>query len=132
MSAVAVVLVREAFGGSGLARTRDVRDELAEWQREGGSSQSSSCLLSSRSVPRPRQPITAGNLEISRNPIPGPVPTVLMRLTALPVAIAVTVGLQIGFYVADLPLGAATLGAIMAGCAAYLLVRSRQAPEGER
>ena len=61
-----------------------------------------------------------------------PVATVLMRLTALPVAIAVTVGLQIGFYVADLPLGAATLGAIMAGCAAYLLVRSRQAPEGER
>jgi hypothetical protein len=55
-----------------------------------------------------------------------------MRLTALPVAIAVTVGLQILFYEADLPAGTATLGAIMAGCAAYLLVRSREAAEGER
>jgi hypothetical protein len=48
-----------------------------------------------------------------------------MRLGALPVAIVVTAGLQILFYAADLLAATATLAAIMAGCAAYLLVRIR-------
>jgi hypothetical protein len=46
-----------------------VREELAEWQGEGGSSQTSSCLLSPVRGSA-AQPITASNLEISSIPIP--------------------------------------------------------------
>jgi len=55
-----------------------------------------------------------------------------MRLTALPVALVVTVGLQILLYAANLSASTAMLCALMAGCAAYLLVSRREASEDER
>lgn len=44
-----------------------------------------------------------------------------MRPAALPLAVVITTGLQVVFYAADVRADAATIAAIMAGCAAYFL-----------
>jgi hypothetical protein len=56
--------------------------------------------------------------------------TVDMRAT-LQLAVAVTIALQVLCYAVDVPAGTSLVVSTAVGCAAYVVLRMRQAPEDE-